>query len=229
MVFSKIEEAINDIKRGKFVIVVDDENRENEGDLVLAAEKVTAHKINYMITHARGLVCMPIIGERLKELKVPPMIIHNEINRCMFTISVDYKIGTTTGISPADRAATIRAFVDNKVKPEDFVMPGHLFPLMYKEGGVLARQGHTEASVDLARLAGLYPGAVICEIINEDGTMAKLPDIIEFSKKHNDMKIVSIEDLINHIKDTQKSEILNANSVGNQKINKVEKTSLVHG
>lgn len=200
MVLSRIEDSINDIKRGKFVIVVDDEGRENEGDLVLAAEKATADKINYMITHARGLVCMPIIKERLAQLNIPPMVNHNEINRCMFTISIDYKHGTTTGISPADRAATIKALIDNKSKPADFAMPGHLFPLMYREGGVLAREGHTEASVDLAKLAGLYPAAVICEIINEDGTMAKLADLVEFSKKHNNMKIVSIQNLVDYIK-----------------------------
>ena len=217
MVFSKIEEAVNDIKRGKFIIVVDDENRENEGDLVIAAEKVTANKINYMITHARGLVCMPIVKERLQELDIPPMINHNEINRCMFSISVDYKNGTTTGISPADRAATIKALVDaSNSNPKDFIKPGHLFPLIYKEGGVLARDGHTEASVDLAKLAGLYPAAVICEIINEDGTMAKLDDLTEFSKKHNDMKIISIQDLIKYIKKQQKAP-------------KLEEKSLVYG
>ena len=213
MVFSKIEEAVNDIKRGKFVIVVDDENRENEGDLVLAAEKVTANKINYMITHARGLVCMPIVKERLQELGIPPMVNHNEINRCMFSISVDYKNGTTTGISPADRAATISALVDTKSSASDFIKPGHLFPLIYKEGGVLARQGHTEASVDLTKLAGLYPAAVICEIINEDGTMAKLDDLIEFSKKHNNMKIISIQDLIKYIKKQQKAPKLEEKSL----------------
>jgi 3,4-dihydroxy 2-butanone 4-phosphate synthase / GTP cyclohydrolase II len=200
MELNKVEDAVNDIKRGKFVIVVDDENRENEGDLVIAAEKATANKINYMIKNARGLVCMPIIRERLEQLKIPPMVNHNNINRCMFSISVDYKKGTTTGISPADRAATITALIDATSKPEDFLKPGHLFPLMYKEGGVLARQGHTEASVDLAKLAGLYPAAVICEIINEDGSMAKMPDLVEFSKNHNGLKIVSIKDLIEHIK-----------------------------
>ena len=198
MDLSKIEDAINDIKRGKFIIVVDDENRENEGDLVLAAEKSTADKINYMIKHARGLVCMPMTKERLKELGIPLMVEHTEINRCRFTMSVDFKHGTTTGISPSDRAATIKALIDNKSKPEDFAIPGHLFPLMYKDGGVLEREGHTEASIDLARLAGLYPAAVICEIINDDGTMAKLPDLIEFSKKHNGMKIISIKDLISY-------------------------------
>ena len=228
MGLSKIEDAINDIKRGKFVIVVDDENRENEGDLVLAAEKVTANKINYMIQYARGLVCMPIIRKRLEQLKIPPMVNHNNINRCMFSISVDYKNGTTTGISPADRAATISALIDEKTKTEDFAMPGHLFPIFAREGGVLERQGHTEASVDLAKLAGLYPAAVICEIINDDGSMAKLPHIIEFSKKHNNMKIISIKDLVDYI-NTQKSNVSGTNSVGNNKINKVEEQSLVNG
>src|SRR3989338_7134701 len=164
MALSNIEDAIDDIKKGKFVIVVDNEDRENEGDLVLAAEKVTADNVNYMIKHARGLVCMPINGERASQLRIPPMVKHNELHRCMFTMSVDYKKGTTTGISPADRAATIKALIDKNSKPEDFAMPGHMFPLIYREGGVLAREGHTEASVDLARLAGLYPAAVICEI-----------------------------------------------------------------
>ena len=207
MVFSKIEEAVSDIKRGKFVIVVDDESRENEGDLVLAAEKVTANKINYMITHARGLVCMPIVRERLDELRIPPMVNHNELHRCMFTISVDYKNGTTTGISPADRAATISALISRKAKADDFARPGHLFPLIYQEGGVSVREGHTEASVDLAKLAGLYPAAVICEIINDDGSMAKLPDLVEFSKKHNGMKIISIKDLVGYIKARGISEV----------------------
>ncbi len=210
------------MKRGKFVIVVDDENRENEGDLVLAAEKATADKINYMITHAKGLVCMPIMKGRLDQLKIPPMVEHNEVDnnevhhRCMFAISVDYKKGTTTGISPADRAATIKALIDSKAKTEDFIRAGHLFPLIYKEGGVLVRQGHTEASVDLARLAGLYPAAVICEIINENGTMAKLPDLIEFSKKHNSMKIISIKDLVEHMK-------------SNNPLRNLEEKSLVYG
>ena len=215
MNFSKIEDAINDITRGKFVIVVDDENRENEGDLVLAAEKATADRINYMIKHARGLVCMPIIRERLEQLNIPAMVNHNEINRCMFSISVDYKNGTTTGISPADRAATVKALIDGTIKTKDFAMPGHLFPIIYKEGGVLSREGHTEASVDLAKLAGLYPAAIICEIINEDGSMAKLPDLFEFSKKHNDMKIITIKDLVAY--------------VSNHKVNKVEEKNVAYG
>ena len=216
MVFSKIEEAINDIKRGKFVIVIDDENRENEGDLVLAASKVTADRINYMIKNARGLVCMPIIKERLEQLSITAMLDHKEVNRCMFSIPVDYKNGTTTGISPADRAATISALINENSKNDDFARPGHLFPLIYKEGGVLSREGHTEASVDLAKLAGLYPAAIICEIINEGGSMAKLPDLLEFSKKHNNMKIITIKDLVAYIKNNssavkteEKSVVLN--------------------
>jgi len=214
MGFNKIEDAINDIKRGKFVIVVDDENRENEGDLVLAAEKVTADRINYMIKNARGLVCMPIIRERLEQLNITAMVNHNEINRCMFSISVDYKNGTTTGISPSDRTATVKALIDENSKSEDFIKPGHLFPIIYKEGGVLAREGHTEASIDLAKLAGFYPAAVICEIINEDGSMAKLPDLIDFSKKHNNMKIITIQSLIEYIKNKEK-------------VNKVEEKGVV--
>lgn len=214
MVFSTIEDAIDDIKRGRFVIVVDDENRENEGDLVLAAEKVSPSKINYMITHARGLVCMPVVKERLEHLKIPPMMNHNELHRCMFTISVDYKYGTTTGISPADRAATIKAIINEKSKPGDFAMPGHLFPLIYRDGGVLAREGHTEAAVDLARLAGLYPAGVICEIINDDGAMAKLPNLVEFSKKHNNMKVISINELVKYIR-------------ANNPFNKVEQSGVI--
>ncbi len=227
MEFSKIENAINDIKRGKFVIVVDDENRENEGDLVLAAEKATADRVNYMIKNARGLVCMPIIKKRLEQLKIPAMVEHKEINRCMFSISVDYRNGTTTGISPADRAATIKALIDENAKIEDFALPGHLFPIFAKDNGVLERQGHTEASVDLAKLAGLYPAAVICEVINDDGSMAKLPDLIEFSKKHNDMKIITIKDLVDYIKAVQANS--GTNSITNQKINKSEERSLVYG
>ena len=169
-----------------------------------------------MIKHARGLVCMPIIKERLEQLNIPAMVNHNEINRCMFSISVDYKNGTTTGISPSDRTATVQALIDKNSKSEDFVKPGHLFPLMYKEGGVLVREGHTEASVDLAKLAGLYPAAIICEIINEGGSMAKLPDLLEFSKKHNNMKIITIKDLVAYIKNNssavktdEKSVVLN--------------------
>jgi len=153
--------------------------------------------------------------EQLEKLELPPMVEHNDINRCKFSLSVDHKHETTTGISPADRAATIQALIHPDSKPNDFVKPGHLFPLKYHEGGVLVRQGHTEASVDLAKLAGLFPSAVICEVINEDGSMAKLPDLVEFSKKHNGMKIISIADLVDYLK--------------KQKVNKEEPASLVNG
>ncbi len=192
-----IEEAIIDIKQGKMIIVVDDEDRENEGDLVVAAEKATPEIINFMVTHAKGLVCVPIIGERLDELEVPAMVTDNTDNHeTAFTVSIDYRT-TTTGISAFERAETIKALIDSNSKNDDFRRPGHIFPLRYKEGGVLRRTGHTEGSVDLARMAGLYPAAVICEIIKDDGTMARLPELLEFAAKH-DMKIVSIADLIEH-------------------------------
>jgi len=195
MVFSKIEDVIKDIKEGKFIIVVDDELRENEGDLVIAAEKADADKINFMISHGKGLVCMPIIGERLDELKILLMTeINTEVTKCAFTVSVDGK-NTGTGISAFDRALTIKTILDKNTKPEDLLRPGHMFPLRYEEGGVLKRAGHTEAAVDIVKLAGLYPAAVICEIINDDGTMARLDDLKEFSKKHN-LKMVRIKDLI---------------------------------
>lgn len=196
--FSKIEEAINDIKRGRFVIIADDENRENEGDLTIAAENVTPSRINFMLTHARGILCVPVIGERLNELSLPLMVKTDDRSKCAFTISVDYKNGTTTGTSAFDRAATIRALANNKYKANDFSKPGHIFPLKYSEGGVFEREGHTEASVDLAKLAGMYPAAVICEILNENGTMAKLPGLSEFSKKHS-IKMITIKDLKEYI------------------------------
>lgn len=198
-----IEEAINDVKQGKMIIVVDDEDRENEGDLVVAAEKATPEIINFMVTHAKGLVCVPITGQRLDELAVPPMVSDNTDNHeTAFTVSVDYK-DTTTGISAFERAKTIGALIDGSSMADDFRRPGHIFPLRYKEGGVLRRAGHTEGSVDLARAAGLYPAAVICEIINDDGTMARLPELLEFARKH-DMKIVSIADLIEYRRRNEK-------------------------
>lgn len=198
-----IEEAIEDIRAGKMVILVDDEDRENEGDIIVAAEKATPEVINFMATHARGLICAPMLGERLDELEIHPMVADNTDNHeTAFTVSVDYKT-TTTGISAHERAATIAALIDPNSKPSDFRRPGHIFPLRYKEGGVLKRAGHTEGSIDLARLAGLYPAAVICEIMNDDGTMARLPQLLEFSKKHN-IKIVSIADLIEYRRRTEK-------------------------
>ncbi len=196
MGLSSISGAIEDIKAGKFVIIVDDKGRENEGDLVLAAEKVTPEAINFMARHARGLICLPVIGERLDELRIPLMVGDNSSKfSTAFTVSVEAKHGVTTGISAADRAATIRAIIAPATKPEDLARPGHVFPLRAREGGVLVRAGHTEAIVDLARLAGLYPAGVICEIMNEDGSMALLPQLEVMSQKYG-IKIVTIADLI---------------------------------
>jgi len=197
IIFNTIEEALEDIKNGKMVIVVDDEDRENEGDLVMAAEKVTPEAINFMAKYGRGLICVPMMPQRLKELNLPPMVNENtEHQRTAFTISVDAK-SVTTGISAYERALTIKVLIDPKTGPDDLVKPGHIFPLEAKEGGVLIRAGHTEAAVDLARLAGLYPAGVICEIMNEDGTMARLPELYEFAKKHG-LKLITIADLITY-------------------------------
>jgi 3,4-dihydroxy 2-butanone 4-phosphate synthase/GTP cyclohydrolase II len=196
MTLATIPEAIEDIKAGKFVIVVDDEDRENEGDLVIAAEKVTADSINFMAKYGRGLICMPMTGERLDELRIPMMAANNTSKfTTPFTMSVEAREGTTTGISAADRARTAQVLVDPKTKPEDLLMPGHMFPLRAREGGVLVRGGQTEATVDLARLAGLKPAGVLCEIMNEDGTMARLPQLRVFAKKHG-LKIISVAGLI---------------------------------
>jgi len=196
MTLSSIKEVIEDIKAGKLVIIIDDEDRENEGDLAVAAEKVTPEAINFMAVHGRGLICMPVTGHRLDELRIPMMVGDNTSKfATAFTVSVEAKHGTSTGISAADRARTVQAIVDPETKPEDLLMPGHMFPLRAREGGVLVRAGQTEAIVDLARLAGLYPAGVICEVMNEDGTMARLPQLEEMAKKHS-IKIVSIADLI---------------------------------
>jgi 3,4-dihydroxy 2-butanone 4-phosphate synthase/GTP cyclohydrolase II len=196
MALASVKEAIEDIKAGKLVIIIDDEDRENEGDLAIAAEKVTAEAINFMAVHGRGLICMPVIGQRLDELRIPMMVGDNTSKfTTAFTVSVEAKHGTSTGISAADRARTVQAIIDPETKPEDLLMPGHMFPLRAREGGVLVRAGQTEAIVDLARLAGLYPAGVICEVMNEDGTMARLPQLEEMAKKHS-IKIVSIADLI---------------------------------
>jgi 3,4-dihydroxy 2-butanone 4-phosphate synthase/GTP cyclohydrolase II len=198
MGLAKIQEAIADIKAGKFVIIVDDEDRENEGDLAIAAEKITAEGINFMARHARGLICLPIIGRRLDELGIPLMVDDNTSRfSTAFTVSVEAKHGVSTGISAADRAQTIKAMVDPATKPEDLVRPGHMFPLRARDGGVLVRAGHTEAVVDLARLAGLYPAGVICEVMNEDGSMARLPQLEAMAEKFG-IKIVSVADLITY-------------------------------
>jgi len=197
MKFNAIEEAIEDIRQGKMLVVVDDEDRENEGDLVMAAEKVTPEAINFMASYGRGLICLPMTGKRLDELDLPAMVSNNTDPHCTaFTVSVD-AVGTTTGISAHERALTIQKMLDPETKPEDLRRPGHIFPLRAKEGGVLRRTGHTEAAVDLATLAGLYPAGVICEIMKDDGTMARVPELLKFAKKHN-LKIVTIADLIEY-------------------------------
>ncbi|MCH2506373.1 MAG: 3,4-dihydroxy-2-butanone-4-phosphate synthase, partial [Dehalococcoidia bacterium] len=172
MPLCSMEEAIEDLKAGKFVIVVDDEQRENEGDLVMFAEMVTPEAVNFAVTEARGLLCMPIIGERLDELDIPLMIPQNTDvkNQTAFTVSVDYNEGTTTGISAQDRSATVQALIDPEVRADKFAQPGHLFPLRYHPGGVLARAGHTEAIVDLCTIGGVFPAVIVCEIMNDDGT-----------------------------------------------------------
>ena len=199
MPLCSLEEALEDLRNGKFVIVVDDEQRENEGDLVIAAEKMTTEAVNFIVTHARGLLCMPMLGERLDELEMPLMISENAAvkEQTAFTVSVDYKIGTTTGISAADRSSTVLAMIDPEVRPSEFTKPGHLFPLRYHPGGVLARAGHTEAIVDMCNIAGMYPAGVVCEIMNEDGSMSRLPDLEVFAKTH-DLKILSIAQIIAH-------------------------------
>ncbi len=191
-----VEQGIEHIRDGKLVIIVDDKDRENEGDLAIAAEKVTPEAINFMVTHARGIVCVPMMAQRLRELQLPIMVQDNTARHSTsFTVSVDALNGTTTGTSAHDRTETVKALVDAKTKSEDLGRPGHVFPLRYAEGGVLVRAGHTEATVDLARLAGLYPAAVLCEIMAEDGTMARIPDLEEFSEKHG-IGIVTIADII---------------------------------
>jgi len=196
MGLATIKEAVNDIKEGRFVIIVDDEDRENEGDLALAAEKVSPQAINFMTKYGRGLVCLPVVGDRLDKLQLPLMVDENTCKfGTAFTVSVDAKQGTTTGISAADRAQTVKAIIDPATRPEDLVRPGHIFPLRAREGGVLVRAGQTEAIVDLAKLAGLYPAGVICEIMNEDGTMARLPQLEQIADKF-DIKIISVADLI---------------------------------
>lgn len=200
--FNTIAEAIEDIKQGKMVIVVDDEHRENEGDLIMAASKVIAKDINFMAKYAGGLICMPIIGKRLKELGIEMMVKDNkDVNKTAFMVSID-ATDSTTGISAFERAATIRKVLNTASKAGDFNRPGHVFPLESREGGVLVRAGHTEAAVDLARMANLYPAGVICEIMNEDGSMARIPELIEYKKKY-DLKLITIADLIKYRRQTE--------------------------
>lgn len=192
-----IEEAIEDIRQGKVIIVVDDEDRENEGDLLAAAEVATPEMINFMATHARGLICAPLTESRCKELGLSSMVqVNTDHMETAFTVSVDLRgHGVTTGISASDRSKTVIALTDENTKPHDLARPGHIFPLIAKQGGVLRRTGHTEAAIDFARLAGFKPAGVICEIMNEDGSMARLPELVEFARKF-DLKLVSIEDLV---------------------------------
>src|SRR5437763_8059434 len=198
MPFTDIENAVAAIKRGELVIVVDDADRENEGDLIMAAEAMTPEAMAFMIRHTSGVICMPVEGPRLDELRLPLMVADNtESQRTAFTVSVDARAGTSTGISAADRATTVHAILDPATKPEELARPGHIFPLRYREGGVLKRAGHTEAAVDLARLAGLYPAGVLCETVNDDGSMARLPDLVRFADEHG-LKLISIADLIRY-------------------------------
>jgi 3,4-dihydroxy 2-butanone 4-phosphate synthase/GTP cyclohydrolase II len=196
MKFNAIDEAVEDIKKGKMVVLVDDEDRENEGDLTMAAEKVTPAAVNFMAKEGRGLICLSLTPERVEHLQLPMMTTDNTSSfGTAFTISIEAKKGVTTGISAADRAKTIKTAIDPKCGPEDLARPGHVFPLRAKPGGVLQRAGQTEGSVDLARLSGLYPAGVICEIMNDDGTMARVPQLMEFARKHS-LKIVTVKDLI---------------------------------
>jgi 3,4-dihydroxy 2-butanone 4-phosphate synthase/GTP cyclohydrolase II len=201
---NSIEEALEDIKKGKMIIVVDDADRENEGDLIMASELVTPDDVNFITKHARGILCIAVTKERAKKLNLDLMVRENTtIHKTPFTIPVDFKHGTTTGISAYDRAKTIKAIVDEKSKPNDFAKPGHIFPLIAEDGGVLKRAGHTEAAVDLMKLAGLSYSGILCEIMAEDGTMARLPQLIEFAKTHN-LKIISIADLIKYRRRNEK-------------------------
>ncbi|GIP48532.1 riboflavin biosynthesis protein RibBA [Paenibacillus sp. J53TS2] len=203
IVLDRVEEAIYELMRGKVIIVVDDEDRENEGDFVALAEKATPEVINFMITQGRGLVCLPITAERAEELDLQPMVAQNTDNHgTAFTVSIDHK-DTTTGISAYERSLTVKAIMDPNAKAADFRRPGHMFPLIAKKGGVLRRAGHTEAAVDLARMCGAYPAGVICEVIKEDGTMARLPDLVEIAKTY-DLKLISVKDLIHYRNEKEK-------------------------
>jgi len=196
--FAAVEDAVGAIRRGEMVIVVDDEDRENEGDLTMAAEKVTPEAINFMAKHGRGLICLPMTGERLDELEIPLMVERNSTRfETAFCVAIEAKRGTSTGISAADRSATVRAAIDPRTKPSDLARPGHIFPLRARDGGVLVRAGQTEAAVDLARSAGLMPAGVICEIMNDDGTMARVPALSKFARRHK-LLMITIADLIRY-------------------------------
>src|SRR6266480_6630855 len=194
-VFDTVEGAIEDLREGKIILVVDDADRENEGDFIIAAERCTPEAVNFMVTHGRGIVCLPVAGWRLDELQIPQMVSSNGGDETAFTVSIDFAPSTTTGTSAYDRSATARAIADVGTKPQEFLKPGHVFPLRAKEGGVLRRAGHTEAAVDLATLAGMFPAGVICEILHDDGTMARLAELMEFHKKQG-LRICTIQSLI---------------------------------
>ncbi|MGE5225442.1 MAG: bifunctional 3,4-dihydroxy-2-butanone-4-phosphate synthase/GTP cyclohydrolase II [Planctomycetaceae bacterium] len=196
-VFATIDEALEELRQGRIVLVVDDADRENEGDFIIAAEHCTPEDVNFMVTHGRGIVCLPVAGWRLDELQIPQMVSVNAGDETAFTVSIDYRPAITTGTSAHDRAVTARAITDPAVGPGDFQRPGHVFPLRAKDGGVLRRAGHTEAAVDLAVLAGLFPAGVICEVMNGDGTMARLPELVEVAREHG-LKLISIADLIEY-------------------------------
>ncbi len=202
--FDPVEDAVAAIGRGEIVVVVDDEDRENEGDLIMAAEFATAEKIAFFVNHTSGVICAPITEERAEELDLPPMVAQNtEAMRTAFTVTVDLRAGTSTGISAHDRALTLRAIVDPSATAADFARPGHIFPLRAREGGVLKRAGHTEAAVDLARMAGLKPAGVLCEIVKPDGTMARVPDLVDFAKEHG-LVFISIADMVRYRRRTEK-------------------------
>jgi 3,4-dihydroxy 2-butanone 4-phosphate synthase/GTP cyclohydrolase II len=202
--FSTIPAALDDLGVGRMILVVDDADRENEGDFIIAAEKCTADALNFMVTHGRGIVCLPVASWRLDELGIAQMVNGGHTDETAFTVSIDYAPGVTTGTSAHDRAATARALCDPDVRPQDFRKPGHIFPLRAKDGGVLQRAGHTEAAVDLASLAGLFPAGVICEVMNEDGTMARMPELVRVAREHG-LKLISIADLIEY---RRKREVL---------------------
>jgi 3,4-dihydroxy 2-butanone 4-phosphate synthase/GTP cyclohydrolase II len=202
--FAPIQDAVAAMSRGEIIVVVDDENRENEGDLIMAAESATPETIAFFVRHTSGVICAPLTGDRLDELEIPLMVRDNtESQRTAFTYSVDYRHGTSTGISAADRAASIQALIAAGTRPGDLARPGHIFPLRYSEGGVLKRAGHTEAAVDLSRMAGMYPAGVLCEIVNDDGTMARVPDLIEFCEEHG-LLMITIADLIRYRRQNEK-------------------------
>lgn len=204
LVFNTIEEAVEDFKAGKMLVVIDDADRENEGDIIISAEKITPEDVNFITKYARGMLCVSITEERAAELNLELMVEDNTaLHETPFAVTIDYKHGTTTGISAHDRAKTINAVVDKNVKPADFARPGHIFPLISRKGGVLKRTGHTEAVVDLARLAGIYPAGALCEIMDEDGSMARTPKLMEFARKHN-LKIITIADLIEYRRKSEK-------------------------